>query len=362
MNELMVCLVVTLLSGLVVFLAEGPLRKLLLRSGIVDHPNKRSSHEVPTARGGGVVILAVIGSGSMWLGWHMESQVTYYLALLSLLLTLVSWVDDVKGLSAKLRLGCHVAAGVCGALAIGAASLQMDFGGGLSWQPPAMLGFSLAVFYLVGFTNAFNFMDGIDGLAAGQAALTAASAGLLSGLATHSWGEAPVLFSFLVAGSCAGFIPHNFPQARIFMGDVGSVPVGFLLACLSIWTAQQSQWWLLIPLVMLQANFILDTFLTFVRRVVRGERWNEAHHEHFYQRLVRAGMSHTVVTLWEIGLQTVVVLLMIAYLHVGAEARVGLIGSVIVLWLAFFCYCEFQFRRFSRGEIGNACEKLRREA
>lgn len=146
------------------------------------------------------------------------------------------------------------------------------------------------------------------------------------------------------------------------MGDVGSASLGFLLATVALWSATACTacgTWLLVPLALLHANFVLDTSITMLRRIVRGEIWYSAHREHFYQRLVRAGKSHTFVTLVEMGLQVIVLLLMVAYLlYVGAGVRLGLIFSVIAIWLAFFCYCEMQFRRFcarqNRGPLIHA--------
>lgn len=103
-------------------------------------------------------------------------------------------------------------------------------------------------------------------------------------------------------------------------------------------------WSLLIPLALFHANFVLDTGITLVRRIIRRERWYAAHREHFYQRLVRSGKSHAFVTLWEMGLQMVVLALMLLYPRAGDVERLGLMGLVVAIWLAFFCYCESQFR------------------
>jgi phospho-N-acetylmuramoyl-pentapeptide-transferase len=130
----------------------------------------------------------------------------------------------------------------------------------------------------------------------------------------------------------------------MFMGDVGSAPLGFWLAVLSLWLAQSAGWWLLVPLVLLHANFVLDTGITLLRRILRGERWYEAHREHFYQRLIRSGKSHVFVTGWEMALQGLVLGLMVLYLHASVPGRAGLIAVVILVWLAFFAYCEPLFR------------------
>jgi UDP-N-acetylmuramyl pentapeptide phosphotransferase/UDP-N-acetylglucosamine-1-phosphate transferase len=190
-------------------------------------------------------------------------------------------------------------------------------------------------------------MDGINGLAAGQAIVTGLGMALLGSVVSgqSSMVSPPVLLSLVIAGACAGFLPHNFPKARMFMGDVGSAPLGFLLAALVVWIARDYGWWLLIPLGLLHANFVLDTGLTLARRILRGERWYEAHREHFYQRLIRAGKSHPFVTGVEMALQGVVLGLMVLYLYASAPVRAGLIALVILMWLAFFAYCERLFRR-----------------
>jgi UDP-N-acetylmuramyl pentapeptide phosphotransferase/UDP-N-acetylglucosamine-1-phosphate transferase len=131
----------------------------------------------------------------------------------------------------------------------------------------------------------------------------------------------------------------------MFMGDVGSAPLGFLLAVLTLWLARTVGPWLVIPLALLHANFFLDTGITLCRRVLRGERWHEAHREHFYQRLIRSGKTHAFVTGLEMALQAVVLGLMVLYLFAGTPIRVGLATLVVLLWLAFFAYCERSFRR-----------------
>jgi UDP-N-acetylmuramyl pentapeptide phosphotransferase/UDP-N-acetylglucosamine-1-phosphate transferase len=208
-------------------------------------------------------------------------------------------------------------------------------------------------------------MDGINGIAAGQAIITGLGMAVLVWLAGHptqvsdfpfrfqdSGFSLPVLLSFCVAGAALGFLPHNFPQARMFMGDVGSAPLGFLLAVLALWLARDHGWWLLPPLVLLHANFTLDTAITLVRRVLRGEKWYDAHREHFYQRLIRSGKSHAFVTGCEMGLQVLVLGLMVAYLRSGPVLRIGLILAVFAVWGCFFAYCEREFK--GKVEIGKA--------
>jgi len=130
----------------------------------------------------------------------------------------------------------------------------------------------------------------------------------------------------------------------MFMGDVGSAPLGFLLASLALWLARDFGLWILPPLALLHANFVLDTAITLIRRICRGERFYEAHREHFYQRLVRSGESHVFVTGLEAVLLAFVIIMMVGYVHEGMWVRGMLILAVLAIWTAFFVYCEFCFR------------------
>jgi UDP-N-acetylmuramyl pentapeptide phosphotransferase/UDP-N-acetylglucosamine-1-phosphate transferase len=129
------------------------------------------------------------------------------------------------------------------------------------------------------------------------------------------------------------------------MGDVGSVSLGFLLAVISVWIARDTHWWLLPWLGLLHANFVLDTGITMVRRAALGERWYEAHREHFYQRLIRAGQSHQRVTLSEMALQGVVLGLLIAAQPTNWTGRILAAITVLSLWTGFFLYAEYKFQQ-----------------
>ena len=310
--------------------------------------------------------MLVVLSGGLAVGWR--SSVVLVLMGLSFGLAALSFWDDLRPLRPAVRFGGHALAaiGVLYALNWPRFSLDLTSQPGVAW--PALVSGLFLFLWLTGYTNAFNFMDGINGLAAGQAIVTGVGMALLCSVASGRWSVAsgrwsvvsgqwsvisgqwsvvspPVLLSLVIAGACAGFLPHNFPRACMFMGDVGSAPLGFLLAALVIWIARDEGWWLLIPLGLLHANFLLDTGLTLARRILRGERWYEAHREHFYQRLIRSGKSHVFVTGWEMALQGMVLGLMVLYLHASLPMRAGLAALVILIWLAFFGYCERSFRR-----------------
>jgi UDP-N-acetylmuramyl pentapeptide phosphotransferase/UDP-N-acetylglucosamine-1-phosphate transferase len=134
----------------------------------------------------------------------------------------------------------------------------------------------------------------------------------------------------------------------MFMGDIGSVPLGFSLAALAVWLGASEGWPLFLSIAILHVNFVVDTAVTMARRAWDGRRLHEAHREHFYQRLVRAGWSHTSVTGIECGLQVLVVLGAVAAVGRGIQVQLLAAGATVVLWLSFFGFCEREFRRNSR--------------
>ena len=266
---------VFLLAALLTWCARG----YALRRNLFDQPGERRSHTVATPRGGGIAIVlsqllayAVIGV--------VRVEFAAMLAVFSAGLMLVAgvgWWDDHRPLSARFRLCVHVVAGV--------------LLGTLVWQAngdafKAVFSALLAI----GLINVWNFMDGINGLATTQAILAAIAFALLLPLPDAG-------IALLLVAACLGFLPFNFPKARIFMGDVGSGALGYLLAglvALGI-TVTDIAWpvWL-VPL----AAFLVDSGFTLLVRMFKGERWMEAHTQHLYQACVKRGCSHAAVTLY----------------------------------------------------------------
>ena len=326
-----------------------PICSVLRQLRILDQPNQRSSHVAPTPRGGGIAIILVIAVGSFWIGRSYKEHLMWIAPLVAVWVGIISLVDDVRGLSAGVRFGSHIAAALVliwglgftvsvGSMAILAEQLHLPF-------PLILL---LMVFWIVGYTNAFNFMDGINGIAGIQASVGAFAMAAVAGVSIGRWDSAPVIVSLVVSGSALGFLPHNFPKARMFMGDVGSAPLGMLLGFLVLWICREHSFQLFIPLAMIHANFILDTSVTLLRRIARGDRWLDSHREHFYQRLVRAGLSHTAVTSWEGFLLIIASIVSVLVARSSTAVQLGALSIVIFIWGVFFSIAEYIFRRCNR--------------
>ena len=281
------------------YLGVSAIRRWALERSILDIPNQRSSHTQPVPRGGGLAIVAISLFGVavcrvLLPDWPWTGLRAYLTG--GLLIALVSWLDDIRSLPNWIRFGAHC---------LGAALLLLGFGfwdhirlPGLGSLNLGWLGLLISFVWIVGLTNAYNFMDGIDGLAGGQAVV----AGL--GWAILGWfSQQPLvaLLGLLLAAGSLGFLGHNWPPARIFMGDVGSAFLGYTFAALAIIAAQRDDS-LALAGALLVWPFIFDAGFTFLRRLRLGEPVFAAHRSHLFQRLVATGLSHRTVTLLYIGL------------------------------------------------------------
>jgi len=273
-------------------LVTGLVLRYALARGVLDEPGGRSSHAVATPRGGGLAIVLVALLALLALGlaevlpWPMVNGLGGACALVAGL----GWIDDHRHLGAGLRLCGHVLAALWGLFWLGglpAVALpwgEVDLG---------LAGEVLALLYLVWLLNLYNFMDGINGIA-GVEALTV---GLAMTVLLVAQGEFAASLPVLVlAGASLGFLPWNFPRARIFLGDVGSGTIGLFMALHAMYCAALEPALLWAFLIML-AVFWVDATWTLLRRALRGERVHEAHRTHGYQRLARRLGGHTAVTL-----------------------------------------------------------------
>jgi UDP-GlcNAc:undecaprenyl-phosphate/decaprenyl-phosphate GlcNAc-1-phosphate transferase len=325
------------------YLLGFPVAAILRRLGLIDRPNARSSHVTPVIRGGGLAMAGGLALAALFSA-PFGGIVTTAMLLGAFVIGAVSFRDDIKSVGPAIRFGCHSLAACAILFVIRISNLWEPMKGPLL-LPAAAAVCLLSFLWIVGYTNAFNFMDGINGLAAGQAMVTGFGMAIIGGQALHDYQSAPVLWSLAIGSSALGFLPHNFPRARMFMGDVGSAPLGFCLAVITLWFIVDLGPWLALPLLLLHANFVLDTGITLFRRILRGERWHEPHREHFYQRLIRAGKSHSFVTRLEMGMQIGVLALMYFYLGADLPRKAALTALILLGWLAFFACSEFTFRK-----------------
>lgn len=289
-----------LVTALLVFAASfagvAAFRRYALSRGHLDIPNERSSHERPTPRGGGLVIAIVVLLAYLIASLLLGFAISPGYLVGSMLIVAVSWLDDVKSIAFHWRLLVHL---------IAASALLADCG----YFDSVYLPFAGAVVYLgvfgaiasaigiVWLINLYNFMDGIDGIAGAQA-VTAGLGWLVIGAVNNS--EVIGLLSIALTCASLGFLIHNWPPAKIFMGDAGSAFLGFSFAAMPFLAKKEnvaavdSLVWLAAFLLWM---FVFDSAVTVVRRMIRGERFWHAHRSHLYQRLVINGYSHQSVTI-----------------------------------------------------------------
>lgn len=284
--------------GLVAILAYGLVWLLIHPANpwrILDVPNARSLHAGVVPRGGGLAILGATAAGLLRSA-GMLSLPTMLILVAMLVVTVVSWVDDQRGLPVSIRLGAQLAAAV---LVVG--------GRAVSWPPAIMPGIVIhggmagalvAVIFLVWCMNLYNFMDGMDGFAGGMSVV---GFGTLALLAWSHHDHPYALVAATISAAALGFTVANFPPARIFMGDVGSIPLGFLAAVMILTGAARGDF----PLwtaALVFSPFFVDATVTLMARIIVGENPFQAHRRHYYQRLVMRGWGHRRTVLAEYGL------------------------------------------------------------
>ena len=291
----MISLLAACLAFIVALLATRHICNPESRFHILDHPNERSLHTHPVPRTGGVAILTGIAAGTLLLygitdlylatvGW-VASGATIVAAL--------SLIDDRQKLPVWARLLGQVM-GV-GLIVIGGLWLRTIGLPGVTWEWPRAIGMAVSMLYLLWTVNLYNFMDGMDGFAAGMAVIGFSAFALLGAQAGNT---AFMATSLIIAAAAAGFLVFNFPPARIFMGDGGSATLGLLAGGLSLWGTRDGVFSFWVALLVF-SPFIVDATVTLLRRLGHGERVWQAHKSHYYQRLVLCGWGHRKTVLYE---------------------------------------------------------------
>jgi UDP-N-acetylmuramyl pentapeptide phosphotransferase/UDP-N-acetylglucosamine-1-phosphate transferase len=281
------------------YIGVALIRHWALRRNLLDIPNERSSHTRPIPRVGGlaIVVITLIGFIIIWIlcpAWPWLALFVYVSG--AILIAVVSWLDDVNSLPNRVRFAVHSLSAAMVIMGIGYwRKIYLPLLGtiNLGW-----LGLAITFMWIVGLINAYNFMDGIDGIAGGQAVVAGLGWTILGWLDNQ---PLVVALGLLLAASSLGFLGHNWFPARIFMGDVGSAFLGYNFAVLTVVAAQRDPRFALAG-VLLVWPFVFDSVFTFLRRLLHRENIFTAHCSHLFQRLVATGFSHKKVASLYIGL------------------------------------------------------------
>ncbi|TAM06233.1 MAG: glycosyltransferase family 4 protein [Paraburkholderia sp.] len=303
---------------------------VLLRTGLAwrlatDIPNDRSLHARPTPRVGGWGIVPVAVAGFLLVAPSLRCA-----AVATTFLAALSQIDDRRGLPARVRFAAHLIA-VVGFVACYPAPVP--------WLVLAALSF-----LMIWLVNLYNFMDGADGLAGGMALFGFGGYAVAALTAAHPQPEL-ALACALVAGAALGFLLFNFHPARIFLGDAGSISLGFLAGALGYWGWLRGVWPIWFP-VGVFAPFIIDASMTLARRLLRGEKFWQAHREHYYQRMVRSGMGHARTAMIWYAVMSVGIALALFALGRRPAVQWCVVAAWIVVLLLLGAAVDLRWRRF----------------
>lgn len=326
------------ISGLVMIFilsiaSTGLIRKYAMSRAMMDVPNERSSHSIPTPKGGGIsiviILLGTVAASFYCKGIDLDLSMSLLIGLIIVATT--GLFDDYNNLPISVRAVLYVLASIISIYLIGGFSsltintYRFNLGS---------FGFVLSVLFVVWITNLYNFMDGTDGFAAIQTICVSLFCGSLLYL-SGNFSVAIILFC-LVASSL-GFLYWNWAPAKIFMGDVGSCTIGFLFGLLSLYTGKEGVISMSVWLILL-APFIGDATFTLFRRIMNKEKWCKAHNSHVYQKLYQLGMSHGKLAKVLLGVNIILVwpFAYLAYLYKNIEFTMLILTYFImgIIWLA----------------------------
>lgn len=287
MNSILPFILLTIFSYFFVYL----IWRYTEKSQILDHPNERSSHVMPTPRGGGLAIVVLVIGTSIWSMKEADINHTITYTACGIVIAFLGWRDDVSSLSPKIR---FIVQGLVAAISIYVLgyfkSVTIPLFGELQL---GVVGLVITFLWILGLINAYNFMDGIDGMAGGVA-LAGACAWMF--IASNMGNNFVFWISFAIAASSLGFLFHNWSPAKIFMGDVASTFLGYTFAVLPLLSADEGGDALMLG-TLIMWTFIMDAGVTFIRRAIKRENVFAAHRTHLYQHLVAGGYKHAAISL-----------------------------------------------------------------
>jgi UDP-N-acetylmuramyl pentapeptide phosphotransferase/UDP-N-acetylglucosamine-1-phosphate transferase len=308
---------------------------------IFAHPNERTLHAVPTPQTGGVavigsVVISLMLAASVLAIMEPSKAVlpkgvasgSLWIVLSMLLIFVVSFIDDCIGLPASLRLGVQAAAAfiIIGGVGLTLSSIPIPGGSTIHLGLAAI---PVSALLLIWMANLYNFMDGMDGFAGG---MTFFGFGFLAYFGWQAHFPVMLIIATFVAMGALGFLTHNFPPARIFMGDAGSITVGFLAGTFMILGVRDGIFEIWVP-IMIFSPFIVDATVTLTRRALRRKKLWQAHREHYYQRVVLSGWSHRQTVLAEYGVMILCGGLAVLYHHSTDNVRLIILGAWVGMFL-----------------------------
>ncbi|NIM19652.1 MAG: hypothetical protein GTO51_04635 [Candidatus Latescibacteria bacterium] len=338
----MIALVSFLLPFLLSYVGTLGLLQMRPREGFVDIPNERSSHEVPKPRFGGIALVGAFFAVYVILFAAVPGTRAYLpFAIGALLLFGTGVLDDWKGLPISIRFGIQVGAALLVILSGGVLDhIRLPMAGEIGL---GALSIPLTLIFILVCVNFYNFIDGIDGLAAGSAFI----AGAFLSLIAYTLGHFPLaLVCLAVSGASLGFLQFNFPPSRLFMGDGGSTFLGFFFAYVAVTGNRLApEVPVFIPVLILSSLFV-DAGLTLVKRGLKGERIFEAHHTHYYQRLLSLGLNHKQVTILEYAITVMLGVSAVIYFKAGGWFPAFLTAC----WVVIFGALILKIRSLERGD------------
>jgi UDP-N-acetylmuramyl pentapeptide phosphotransferase/UDP-N-acetylglucosamine-1-phosphate transferase len=327
---------------------------LSTRFRLVDLPNKRSAHALPTARGAGIafVLTTFLASCVAAYRWpDLAFRILVGVMTPSLVIAVVGFIDDIRPLRAVLRLFIQIGVAVFMTAVLGPLpAVELP---GLPALGLGHLAWPLTVLWIVGLINAFNFMDGADGMAG----LGAVIVGLSMAAVGYRIGAlAPMLLASFTAAAVGGFLVFNWQPARVFMGDVGSGFLGAVFAAITILVSDELIVQAFVPMAMALWPYVYDPFVGVLRRLWNGKNPLVPHREFFFHRLVRSGVSHATAALLYGALSAAGGIVGVAMVSPGipAEVRVWLPAVVVVLAAALTLGIEDRCRRVPLEPVGEA--------
>ncbi len=337
-----------LMAGLAIF--SGIIVRIMISIGVPDRPNARKAHSQTTPKSGGVGIVSAFLLGVLLL--YRYGQVSrlsggYFIGVIAaaILMAAISLLDDILDISFLIKLATQLIAAVAAvASGLWMHVLALPYYGtvDIGW-----LGVPLTIFFLLFVTNAMNFIDGLNGLAAG---VTLFACLFLAGIAGVYGGFFVYTASLLLAGGVLGFLPFNFPRGKIFMGDVGSQFCGFMLALFGVAAARfegEPLSFLLVPLLL--SGVLYDVTFTLIRRILAGDNIAHAHNGHLYQVVRRAGLDARIVALIHWGFTIIGGATAIAYLAAPPGLELPIVLLPLLIQLAWTAYVVRRARSANLG-------------